>query len=207
LYFVKTISGSKKYVHGNAAYRTNNNEEEFRELTYKRFIASQKSLITELEKNFIVLIVGRYILEDTEYLTLIQTIPISISDKIKLTSDNLSHGPLLLFYSAPVVSNSYFLDNEHGIESLLLSRKLYNGVNSHKNVESQLPTSNRIILAMNPLLKAQTKENAVAQIKNTKPIVQDNTNDTDTLPQDNINNDNTLLQDNSNSTIQPTLIE
>ncbi|CAG8809462.1 16542_t:CDS:1, partial [Racocetra fulgida] len=61
---------------------------------------------------------------------------------------------------------------------------------------------------------------AVAQIKNIKSIVQDNTNDTDTLhqdnintndtdtlPQDNINNTNTLPQDNSNSTVQPTLIE
>ncbi|CAG8548270.1 8946_t:CDS:1, partial [Racocetra fulgida] len=67
LCFIKTISGSDKYIHGNALYRTTNPETEFRELTYKGFITTQESLITELEKNSIVLMVGRYVLEDTEY--------------------------------------------------------------------------------------------------------------------------------------------
>ncbi|CAG8529528.1 23336_t:CDS:2 [Gigaspora rosea] len=35
LCFIKTISGSEKCIHGSAIYRTTNDEEEFRELTYK----------------------------------------------------------------------------------------------------------------------------------------------------------------------------
>ncbi|RIB26565.1 hypothetical protein C2G38_2266581 [Gigaspora rosea] len=128
LCFIKTISGSEKCIHGSAIYRTTNDEEEFRELTYKEFIASQEPLITALETNSIVLM-----------LTLVQTIPISTStDEIEITPDNLPHSPPLLLYSAPVVSNSYFSDNEFGRESFMLSKKLYNGVTGYKNIESEV---------------------------------------------------------------------
>ncbi|KAF0538529.1 hypothetical protein F8M41_007736 [Gigaspora margarita] len=118
LCFIKTILGSKKYIYGNAVYRSN--KQEFRELTYKSFV-TQESLITELEKNSIVLIVGRYMLEDTEYLTLIQTVPIfTSSNKIEITSDDLLYTPLLLLFSAPIIANSHFFNNKYGRESLML---------------------------------------------------------------------------------------
>ncbi|RIB13498.1 hypothetical protein C2G38_2197726 [Gigaspora rosea] len=118
---------------------TNNDKEEFRELTYKGFIADQEPLITALETNSIVLMVGRYVFEDTEYFTLVQTVPIFTStNEIEITPDDLPHSPPLLLYSAPVVSNFYFSDKEFGRENFMLSKKLYNGVTGHKNIESEL---------------------------------------------------------------------
>ncbi|CAG8761343.1 42493_t:CDS:2, partial [Gigaspora margarita] len=127
---------SEKCIYGNAIYRSN--EQEFRELTYKGFV-TQESLITELEKNSIVLMVGRYMLEDTEYLTLIQTVPISTSsNEIEITSDDLPYTPPLLLFSVPVIPNSYFSNNEYGRESLMLYKKLYNGITGYKNIESKV---------------------------------------------------------------------
>ncbi|CAG8521042.1 5668_t:CDS:2, partial [Dentiscutata heterogama] len=80
-------------------------QEEFKELTYKGFV-TQESLITELEKNSIALMIGRY-------LTLIQTVPISISnDEIEITPDDLPYSSPLLLFSAPVISNSHFSNSE-----------------------------------------------------------------------------------------------
>ncbi|CAG8612817.1 13979_t:CDS:2 [Dentiscutata erythropus] len=141
LCFIKTISASEKCIHGNAIYRTNNNEPEFRELTYKGFI-TQDSLIADLEKNSIALMIGRYVFEDAEYLTLIQTVPISTStDDVEITPDDLPYTSPLLLFSAPVVPNSHFSNNEFGRESLMLSKKLYNGVTGHKNIESEVIVS------------------------------------------------------------------
>ncbi|RIB20430.1 hypothetical protein C2G38_2179366 [Gigaspora rosea] len=58
-------------------------------------------------------------------------------NKIEITPDDLSHSLPLLLYSAPVISNSYFSDNEFGRESFMLFKKLYNGVTSHINIESK----------------------------------------------------------------------
>ncbi|CAG8816443.1 30849_t:CDS:2 [Gigaspora margarita] len=156
LYFIKTILGNKKCIHESAIYRTNNDEEEFRELTYKRFIASQEPLITTLETNSIVLIVGCYVFQDTEYLTLVQTIPISTStDEIEITSDNLSNSLPLLLYSVSIVFNSYFSDNEFasdiewnyaGTEQFFNNSnkekaKAQDDINNHLKKTNLLPTS------------------------------------------------------------------
>ncbi|CAG8717324.1 14857_t:CDS:2, partial [Racocetra persica] len=52
-----------------------------------------------------------------------QTIPISISDKIKLTPSDLFHASPLLLYSTPVIPDFYFSNNDLGIESFILSKK------------------------------------------------------------------------------------
>ncbi|CAG8757995.1 23707_t:CDS:2 [Dentiscutata erythropus] len=122
--------------HRSAIYRSN--EEEFRELTYKDFI-TQKFLITKLEKNSIVLIIGRYVFEDAKYLTLVQTVLISTSsDEIEITPDDLSYSSSLLLFSASVISNFHFSNSEFGRESLMLSKKLYNGITGYKNIESEV---------------------------------------------------------------------
>ncbi|CAG8551161.1 15551_t:CDS:2, partial [Dentiscutata heterogama] len=111
---------SEKCINGTAIYRTNSNKEEFRELTYKDFV-TQKSLITELEKNSIALMVGRYVFEDTEYLTLIQTVPIStFNNGIEITLDDLPYLSSLLLFSAPVIPNSTFpITNLIGAKKML----------------------------------------------------------------------------------------
>ncbi|CAG8830816.1 23141_t:CDS:2, partial [Racocetra persica] len=70
-----------------------------------------------------------------------QTIPISTSDDFEITPNHLLYTPPLLLFSASVISDSYFSSNELGLESLMLAKKLYNGVNSHKNVKSEIIVS------------------------------------------------------------------
>ncbi|CAG8604132.1 39340_t:CDS:2 [Gigaspora margarita] len=105
--------------------------------------------------------VGCYVFKDAEYLTLVQTIPISTStDEIEITPDNLPHSLPLLLYSAPVISNSYFSNNEFGRESFMLSKKLYNGVTGHKNIESEPLISNETTPALNnpPITQIKKKQ-------------------------------------------------
>ena len=58
---------------------------------------------------------------------------IVLSDKDS-SKDKLSYTSLLLMYSVSVVSNSYFSDANHETESFMLLKKLYNAVNSNKNI-------------------------------------------------------------------------
>ncbi|CAG8751897.1 9280_t:CDS:2, partial [Dentiscutata erythropus] len=86
--------------------------------------------------------IRRYVLEDAEYLTLVQTILISTSnDEIEITPDDLPYSSSLLLFFAPVVSNTHFSNNKFGRESLMLSKKLYNGVTGHKNIETEIIVS------------------------------------------------------------------
>ncbi|RIB24707.1 hypothetical protein C2G38_626811 [Gigaspora rosea] len=71
--FIKTVTGSDKYVSGSALYRIKDNEESFREIIYKGFTRSSETLIDDFENNSIVLIIGQYVYdENAEYITLIQ---------------------------------------------------------------------------------------------------------------------------------------
>ncbi|CAG8676097.1 1471_t:CDS:2 [Dentiscutata erythropus] len=137
LCFIKTISGSEKCVYGNAVYRTNSNKEKFRKLTYKGFI-TQESLITELEKNSIALIIGRYVFKDTEYLKPYQFPP---PMTIEITPDDLLYLSSLLLFFASIISNTHFSNNEFGKKSFMLSKKLYNGITGYKNIETKMIVS------------------------------------------------------------------
>ncbi|CAG8494098.1 3494_t:CDS:2, partial [Cetraspora pellucida] len=115
------------------------------EIAFKGFTTNPDSLIMQFEKNSIVLIVGHYVYEeDTKYVhvTLIQSVPISYSDnEYTLTPENLPNSSPLLFYSAPVVTNSYIPDNKGGRESFMLARCLYNAVTNNKHVDSKVIVS------------------------------------------------------------------
>ncbi|CAG8735051.1 21266_t:CDS:2, partial [Gigaspora margarita] len=135
-----------KYLSGTGLYRINKDVNAFREIIFKGFINNSESLILSLEKNSIVLMIGRYVYEEnTEYIVLIQTVPISFSnDTYVLTSTDLPYSSPMLQFSAPVVQNSYHPNNEGGRESFMLTRRLYNGVTNNKHV-----LSNVIILYVN----------------------------------------------------------
>lgn len=74
--FTKTVSGSDKYIAGNAIYHITNDNDEFREITFRGLIGNSELLIMTFERNIILLIVGHYVYEDAEYLTLVQMVPI-----------------------------------------------------------------------------------------------------------------------------------
>ncbi|KAF0488009.1 hypothetical protein F8M41_022434 [Gigaspora margarita] len=141
--FIKTISRSDKYISETALYRIDNDVDAFREITFKGFTSSSESLVSSLEKNSIALMIGRYVYEEnTEYIALIQTIPVLFSDtECVLTSSDLLYSLLLLLFSAPIVQGSYCPDNEGGRESFILTRRLYNGVTNNKHVPSNVIVS------------------------------------------------------------------
>ncbi|CAG8721058.1 8174_t:CDS:2 [Dentiscutata erythropus] len=129
--FAKTVSEPDKYISGTALYCTTNDNAEFREITFKGFIKNSDSLITPFEKNTIVLIVN-----------IIQAVPISFSDsEYVFTLDDLPFSSLLLLFTAPVIADSYFSNNQGGRESFMLSQQLYNGVINHKHVDSRVIVS------------------------------------------------------------------
>lgn len=59
--FIKSVSGSEKYLTGSALYRPNDTDNEFNELIYKGYMEAQGSLVLPFEKGSIVLMVGRSI--------------------------------------------------------------------------------------------------------------------------------------------------
>ncbi|CAG8729677.1 28790_t:CDS:2 [Dentiscutata erythropus] len=133
-YFVKTISASKKFLTRSALYHVNNKDDEFREFTFKGFTATPETLITDFEKNFIILMIGHY-------LTLIQTVPISSSaNNALLTPEDLSYASPFLLFSAPILQNS-FLSLDGNKECFILTKRLYNGVNNHRNIEAKITVS------------------------------------------------------------------
>ncbi|CAG8471451.1 15677_t:CDS:2 [Dentiscutata erythropus] len=166
--FVKTISASEKFLTGSALYRVNNENDKFREFTFKGFTATPETLIADFEKNSIVLMIGHYVYEDTEYLTLIQTVPISFfaNDTLLTPKDLLYASPLLLF-SAPILQNS-FLSLDGNKECFILTKRLYNGVNNHKNIETKITVSydnsnNRYDIIKNNIKK--TVMSVIGQLK------------------------------------------
>ncbi|RHZ80143.1 hypothetical protein Glove_139g15 [Diversispora epigaea] len=138
--FIKTVTGNDKYVTGSALYRVKGDEDKFREIIYKGFTGTSETLIMDFEKDSIVLVIGRYVYEENvEYVTLIQTVPISYSsDDSTNTQEDLPYSSPLLIYSAPALTNSYKSNDEIGRHSFLMSKKLYNGVTGKKNVESNI---------------------------------------------------------------------
>ncbi|KAF0560359.1 hypothetical protein F8M41_002358 [Gigaspora margarita] len=84
---IKTISGGDKYLSETALYRTNNDDDIFREVTFK-----------DLSELLIV--------------SLVQTVPVSSFDnEYILTPPDLPCSSPLLLFSAPVVQGSYHPDN------------------------------------------------------------------------------------------------
>ncbi|KAF0415903.1 hypothetical protein F8M41_007555 [Gigaspora margarita] len=59
------------------------------------------------------------------------------------TSNDLPLSLPLLIYSAMPVSGSYLSDSNSGKESVMLSRRLYNGITSTKNIPSKVIISYR----------------------------------------------------------------
>ncbi|CAG8777123.1 3845_t:CDS:2 [Dentiscutata erythropus] len=80
--FIKTTSGNDKFVTGTALYRATNEDDKFREFTYKSFTGNSDSLIIEFEKNSIF--------------GLIQTIPISSASDFTCSPEDLNAFPLFI---------------------------------------------------------------------------------------------------------------
>ncbi|KAF0524632.1 hypothetical protein F8M41_015086 [Gigaspora margarita] len=140
--FIKTISGNNKFVTGTALYRIDE-DNEFREITYKGFTGTAETLISDFEKNLIVLIIGRYIYQDNiEYVCLVQTIPVfSFHNGSACTPNDLPYAFPLLMYSAPTITNSYKANDNVGRQSFMLSKKLYNPVTGQKAINSDVIVS------------------------------------------------------------------
>ncbi|CAG8720065.1 10409_t:CDS:2, partial [Dentiscutata erythropus] len=149
-----TISGGDKYVSGTALYHINNDDNTFREITFKGFCGNSESLVALFDKNSIILMIGRYVYEgDTEYISLVQTVSISFFDnEYILTPPDLPRSSPLLLFSAPVVQGSYHPATDGGRESFMLSKRLYNGVTNnnhvHSNVIISYSTDNKRYTAM-----------------------------------------------------------
>ncbi|RIB07425.1 hypothetical protein C2G38_2214509 [Gigaspora rosea] len=166
--FIKTVSGNDKFLTGTAVYRVNNDDDEFRELKYKGFTGNSEHLIVEFEKNSIVLMIGRYVYhQNVEYgnffltnslfyrsivrdiylaslfkLGLIQTVPLSSPQRDSTCApEDLPYTFPLLLYTAPVLTNSYKVNNAIGRQSFMLSKKLYNPVTNQKGIESNVIVS------------------------------------------------------------------
>ncbi|RIB06714.1 hypothetical protein C2G38_2216364 [Gigaspora rosea] len=115
--FIKTVSGNSKFLNGTAVYRVSNDEDEFRELNYKGFTRNSDTLIVDFERNSIVLMIGRYVYhQNAEYLSLIQTIPLSSPQTDSdCVPEDLPYTFPLMIYFAPAITNSYKC--KKGIES------------------------------------------------------------------------------------------
>ncbi|CAG8542927.1 940_t:CDS:2 [Acaulospora morrowiae] len=143
--FIESVTRNEKSITGSALYREDAEKDNFKEIIYRGYIGNSDNLILEFGKNSVVLMVGRHVLEGSEYLTLTQSVPILISSsENKLTRESLPRASPLLLFSAPVVANSYQSDEKGLRDSLMLSRKLYNGVNNCKNIDSN------VIVSFNP---------------------------------------------------------
>ncbi|KAF0557666.1 hypothetical protein F8M41_012799 [Gigaspora margarita] len=119
--------GTDNFINGTALYRVAINNDQLSELTFKGYTGNPDSLVIPFEKNAIVLMVGRYVYEDKEYLSLIQATPVLSPDPNYIpTSNDLPSSLPLLIYSAMPVSGSYLLDSNSGRESFMLARRLYN---------------------------------------------------------------------------------
>ena len=69
--FIKSVSGSERYLTGSALYKPNDTENEFNELIYKGYTGGQESLVSPFEKGSIVLMIGRYVYEkEIEYVSI-----------------------------------------------------------------------------------------------------------------------------------------
>ncbi|CAG8525965.1 5489_t:CDS:2, partial [Cetraspora pellucida] len=136
--FVQSVTGNDNYLTGNALYRVNNMVDKFRQITYKGYTKSPDSLITDFEKNLIVLMVGRYAYEnDIEYLTLIQSVPMSNENENELTREDLPYSAPLLILSSSALPNSYS-DNDGGRKSFMMFKKFYNGVTNSRNIDTNV---------------------------------------------------------------------
>ncbi|CAG8578140.1 25303_t:CDS:2 [Dentiscutata erythropus] len=123
--------GGDKYISGTALYCTNNDNDIFREITFRGFTGSSDCLISLFEKNFII--------------SLVQTISISSSDNEDiLTPLDLPRSSPLLLFSVPIIQGSYHSNNGRGRESFILSKHLYNGITNSKHIPSNI-----IILYLN----------------------------------------------------------
>ncbi|KAF0457492.1 hypothetical protein F8M41_001169 [Gigaspora margarita] len=143
---IKTISRGDKYLSGTALYCTNNDDNIFREVMFREFLGTPDCLISSFEKNSIILLIGRYVYEgDAEYVSLVQTVPVSSSDnEYILTPPDLPHSSPLLLFSAPVMQGSYYPDSGSGRDSFMLSKHLYNGVTNSKQIPSNVIISSDI---------------------------------------------------------------
>ncbi|RIB24187.1 hypothetical protein C2G38_2169284 [Gigaspora rosea] len=141
--FIKTVSRNSKFLNGTAVYCVSNDEDEFRKLNYKGFTGNSEILIVDFERNSIVLMIGRYVYhQNAEYLSLIQTVPLSSPQTdSNCVPEDLPYTFPLLIYSAPAVTSSYKSNDAIGRQSFMLSKKLYNPVTGQKGIESDMIVS------------------------------------------------------------------
>ncbi|CAG8719850.1 16541_t:CDS:2, partial [Racocetra persica] len=120
--------GNDKFLSRTILYRANDDEDVFRELTYKDFTGNTKTLVIDFKKNSI--------------LCLIQTIPISSPHPdFQCTPEDLPYAFSLLLFTTLAITNSYKINTSIGRQSFMLSKKLYNPVTSQKGIESDVIVS------------------------------------------------------------------
>ncbi|KAF0544530.1 hypothetical protein F8M41_002678 [Gigaspora margarita] len=164
--FIKTISRNNKFVTGTALYRINNEDDEFREIIYKGFTRTAETLISDFEKNSIVLIIRRYIYQNNiEYVCLVQTILVfSFHNGSACIPDDLPYAFPLLMYSAPTITNSYKANDNVGHQRFMLLKKLYNPITGQKAIDSNVIVSYTNINGRYDSLKNSIKRTVVSVI-------------------------------------------
>ncbi|CAG8484395.1 10699_t:CDS:2 [Gigaspora margarita] len=152
--FTKTVSGGDKYIVGNAVYHITNDNDEFREITFRGLIGNSELLIMTFERNTFLFM-----------LTLVQMVPILSPDAeyVPTPSDLPNSSPLLL-YTATIVPDSYLLNTNGGIESFMLTQHLYDSITNNKQIPQKLlsPAEMRISIMM--LLKTTLKKKTVLSV-------------------------------------------
>ncbi|KAF0478123.1 hypothetical protein F8M41_024102 [Gigaspora margarita] len=139
--FVKTISGNDKFITGNALYRINDDEDEYREITFKGF---------------------------TRGISYLNCSDFSQSDSL-CTLEDLPYAFPLLIYLAPAVINSYKSNNDMGRQSFMLSKKLYNAVTSQKGIDSDVIVSYANANSHYDLLRDSLKKTILSSYASNEP--------------------------------------
>lgn len=137
--FIKDVTTANKFTAGTAVYRAA--DDEFIEYKFKAFCSEHTPLIEEIWKKNIALIVGRFALENNQYIffvfppiyqvTFNQYVPLNISSLgDEPTIYDLPIAPAFGFFTAPI-QDPAITENEQGI--FCLKKDVYNPYQSFVN--------------------------------------------------------------------------
>ncbi|RIB02259.1 hypothetical protein C2G38_2228333 [Gigaspora rosea] len=128
--FIKTISNANKFIAGIAIYRAGDNE--FVEYRFKAFRSEDTSLVGEIWKKQIALVIGQFAIKTDEInITINQYVPLNISSLGDEPSIyDLPIAPAFGVFTAPI-QDPIVIKNSQGI--FRLKRDVYNGVTTNQS--------------------------------------------------------------------------
>ncbi|CAG8783222.1 6748_t:CDS:2 [Gigaspora margarita] len=138
LYFIKTISGSKKCIYKNAVYRSN--KQEFRELTYKKseiivLYTNQNGRYNALKDNLkkiVLSVIGRLKIAQTDINNHLKSIEERYTNSRKRQQTNLSSSSLSKLQKTDSQPNNSTSQNNKSP-----AEKFLQAVNQIKNAEPE----------------------------------------------------------------------